>query len=70
MGVKGKLLEIASEDALDFVNRLLCIDPLERLTLSDAFKHPFLTRANPQPIYHPREVIKSLKGFTKGLTPI
>jgi serine/threonine protein kinase len=39
----------SSEYAQDFISKLLVVDPLARLDLNDAMRHPFITRFNSSP---------------------
>jgi len=39
-----ELKEEVSEEARDLIQKLLCRDPTERLTLSQVLKHPWLSK--------------------------
>jgi serine/threonine protein kinase len=37
--------------AKDFVDKLLVLDPLKRMTLKDAIEHPWITDLNPSTVF-------------------
>lgn len=51
-----------SEEAKDLVHKLLTIDPLNRISASQALEHPFITTVLPN-IFISQETLKRLKAF-------